>query len=54
MMADDQTETIAFLTAAATHGVNSPPEVIETHISLVALAGNRAYKLKKALKLVWT
>jgi aminoglycoside phosphotransferase family enzyme/predicted kinase len=51
MMADDQTETIAFLTAAATHGVNSPPEVIETHISLVALAGNRAYKLKKALKL---
>ncbi|MCF3638756.1 AAA family ATPase [Rhizobium sp. TRM95111] len=51
MTTDDQTDAIAFLAAAATHDPGRPPEQIETHISLIALAGDRAFKMKKALKL---
>lgn len=51
MMTEDQSGTIAFLTDPATYGLTGPVEVIETHISVVVLAGERAYKLKKALKL---
>ena len=49
-MPDDQREVIAFLREPSAYG---PPvgrvEVIETHVSLVFLAGDRAYKLKRAV-----
>ncbi len=51
MQVDPQTGAIAFLTDPATHGLGAGAvEVIETHISLVVLAGKRAYKLKRAVK----
>ncbi len=49
---DDQRETIAFLGRADSYGpAVERVEVIETHVSLVFLAGERAYKLKRAVKL---
>jgi aminoglycoside phosphotransferase family enzyme/predicted kinase len=56
MQLDSQSETIAFLTNPATHAAGmgagtGPVEVIETHISVVVLAGARAYKLKRAVDL---
>ena len=49
--ANPQTEIIAFLRDAASYpGGAAPAETIETHISIVFLAGNRAYKLKRAIK----
>lgn len=49
---DDQRETIAFLGRASSYG---PPvervETMETHVSLVFLAGDCAYKLKRAVRL---
>jgi len=49
-MADDpQAEVIEFLRDPATHGVERV-DTVETHISVVFLAGNRAYKLKRAVK----
>ncbi len=52
MQVDLQTEAIAFLTDPLTHAVGAETvEVIETHISVVVLAGTRAYKLKRAVKL---
>ncbi len=48
----DQAEAIAFLTDPATHGLDAEAvEVNETRISVVVLAGARAYKLKRAVKL---
>lgn len=49
-MKDDQAETLAFLSDPATYG-NPPGGVrrIDTHISAVFLAGDRAYKLKRAV-----
>lgn len=41
---------IAFLDAPASHGATEPVVRIETHISLVFLAGDRAFKLKRAVK----
>ena len=50
-ISDPQREAIAFLGDAASHpGAAGPVETIETHISIVFLAGNRAYKLKRAVK----
>lgn len=46
---DDQSETIAFLTTPAAYGSRLPVERIDTHISIVWLAGDRAYKLKRAV-----
>lgn len=51
MMTDDQSGTITFLADPATHGLTDGVDVMETHISVIVLAGDRAYKLKKALKL---
>lgn len=52
MQVDLQTATIAFLTDPSTYGPGAAAvEVIETHISVVVLAGARAYKLKRAIKL---
>ncbi|WP_170606295.1 AAA family ATPase [Ruegeria arenilitoris] len=51
MIVGDQSKVVAFLSDPATYGVYEPIEVIETHISIIFLAGNRAYKLKKAVQL---
>src|SRR5690348_2021025 len=50
-MDDAQREVIAFLRDPSSYppGVGAV-EIIETHASLVFLAGNRAYKLKRAVK----
>ena len=50
-MNDDQSRTIAFLMQSSTYGQRGPVERMETHISLIFLAGERAYKLKRAVKL---
>jgi aminoglycoside phosphotransferase family enzyme/predicted kinase len=51
MTADpSQAAAIAFLADPATHG-GVRPQRVETHISLVFLAGDRVWKLKKAVRL---
>lgn len=47
---EQQQDIIAFLSRPETHGGNAV-ERIDTHISHLFLAGDRAYKLKRALKL---
>ncbi len=47
----DQTDVIAFLTDPETHAVAAPVERMETHISRIFLAGDRVFKLKRAVKL---
>jgi len=49
MLVEDQAEVIAFLEAPATHG-GAPVHRIETHGALVFLAGDRAWKLKRAVR----
>jgi aminoglycoside phosphotransferase family enzyme/predicted kinase len=50
--ADDQRAAIAFLGRPSSYGAGvDRVERIETHVSLVFLAGDRAYKLKRAVKL---
>lgn len=50
-MADEaQREAIAFLRDPASYAIDGPIEVVETHASLVFLAGQYAYKLKRAVK----
>ena len=49
MITEDQTAVIDFLTAPSTHG-GATVERIETHASVVFLAGARAYKLKRAVR----
>jgi aminoglycoside phosphotransferase family enzyme/predicted kinase len=51
MILDEQRDAIAFLSDPRTYGLSSPVQVIETHISRIFLAGGRAYKMKKAVKL---
>jgi aminoglycoside phosphotransferase family enzyme/predicted kinase len=48
----DQREVTDFLSTPAAYGLppGSPIERIDTHISVVWLAGDRAYKLKRAVK----
>ena len=50
-MPDDQRDVIDFLSTASSYdpGVDRV-DVVETHVSLVFLAGDRAYKLKRAVK----
>jgi aminoglycoside phosphotransferase family enzyme/predicted kinase len=49
-MTDDQREVIAFLSTPEAYGRSTLPiERIDTHISVVWLAGERAYKLKRAV-----
>jgi len=47
----DQADAVAFLAEPATHGTAAPVETIETHISRIFLAGDRAFKMKRAVKL---
>jgi aminoglycoside phosphotransferase family enzyme/predicted kinase len=49
MITEDQTGVIDLLTAPSTHG-GAPVERIDTHASIVFLAGTRAYKLKRAVR----
>jgi len=44
--ADDQSESVRFL-----KGLAADPRVVETHAAIVVLAGERALKLKRAVKL---
>ncbi len=50
MIQEDQTATIAFLKTQMGTG-SAPAEIIETHISFVFLTRDRAFKLKRAVKL---
>jgi uncharacterized protein len=50
-MPDDQRDVIAFLKDPSSYGEGvERVETIETHASLVFIAGDRAYKLKRAVK----
>ena len=50
-MVGDQRAVIAFLSEPSSYGAAiERVEIIETHVSLVFLAGQRAYKLKRAVK----
>ncbi|MCY1664648.1 bifunctional aminoglycoside phosphotransferase/ATP-binding protein [Rhizobium sp. SL86] len=51
MIVDEQREVRDFLKQSANLGQNGPVEFIETHISLIALAGSRAFKMKRAVNL---
>ncbi|HEX4914582.1 MAG TPA: hypothetical protein VFV51_11510, partial [Vicinamibacterales bacterium] len=45
----DQAEVLAFLASPSTHG-GAAVERIETHASIVVLAGARAWKMKRAVR----
>lgn len=48
----DQASTFAFLRDPATHGVQAADiSTVETHISLIVLTPDRAFKLKRAVRL---
>jgi len=49
VVTQDQSEVVAFMAAPATHG-GAAVERIETHASIVFLAGARAWKLKRAVR----
>jgi uncharacterized protein len=50
-MPDDQRDVIIFLSKASSYATAvEPVEIIQTHVSLVFLAGDCAYKLKRAMK----
>jgi len=49
MTIEDQNEVVAFLASSSTHG-GAAVERIETHASIVFLAGVRAWKLKRAVR----
>jgi aminoglycoside phosphotransferase family enzyme len=49
MITEDQTNAIELLAAPSTHGT-STVERIDTHSAIVFLAGDRAYKLKRAVR----
>ena len=50
MSRGEQTDVIAFLSDPATHR-GAAVETMETHISYIFLAGDRAYKMKRAVRL---
>ncbi|TIQ15430.1 MAG: aminoglycoside phosphotransferase, partial [Mesorhizobium sp.] len=51
MIVEDQESVAAMLMDPAAYGESGPVEAIETHISRVFLVGQRAYKIKRAVKL---
>lgn len=51
MIVDGQQAAIAFLLDPASYGATTPVEAIETHISRIFLTGERAFKMKRAVKL---
>lgn len=48
-MPDDQSAVIRFLSMPASYGITAAVERIDTHCSIVFLADDRAYKLKRAV-----
>ncbi|MEY9560589.1 aminoglycoside phosphotransferase family enzyme [Sinorhizobium fredii] len=50
MIAQDQSEVVEFLSGPHMVGADKI-EIIETHISCIFLSGDRAYKMKRAVKL---
>ena len=50
MIVEDQGEVIAFLSRAEAYGEAGPVERIDTHGAVVFLVGDRAYKLKRAVR----
>lgn len=46
----DQREVIAFLSDPATFAIPGPVERIDTHAAMIFLAGDHAYKLKRAVR----
>ena len=48
--AGDQDAVVAFLADPASYGLRGGVERVETHCSIVFLAGDRAYKLKRAIR----
>ncbi|TPL12906.1 bifunctional aminoglycoside phosphotransferase/ATP-binding protein [Mesorhizobium sp. B2-4-11] len=51
MIVDEQQAAASFLLDPATHGAVGAVEAIETHISRIFLVGQRAYKMKRGVKL---
>lgn len=51
MITEDQADVTEFLSSSATYGLAGKVEVIETHISRIFLVGERAFKMKRAVKL---
>ena len=50
-MGDDQRDVIDFLSRPASYGAAvERVDIIETHVSLVFLAGDHAYKLKRSVR----
>ena len=49
MITEDQSRVVAFLSAPSTHA-GAVVERIDTHASIVFLAGDRAWKLKRAVR----
>ena len=47
---DDQSEVIAFLSRPQSLGCPGPIERIDTHAAIIFLAGDHAYKLKRAVR----
>ena len=48
MITEDQTAVVDFLASSSIHG-GASVERVDTHASIVFLAGARAYKLKRAV-----
>ncbi|MGB5557815.1 MAG: AAA family ATPase [Paracoccaceae bacterium] len=46
----DQTEVVEFLSDPETYGIDTPVEMITTHSAYVFLAGDLAFKIKRAVK----
>jgi len=51
MVTEDQDAAVALLTDPSAVGVAGPVERMETHISRIFLAGDRVFKMKRAVKL---
>ena len=51
MIVEDQQSVAAMLMDPAAYGESGPVEAIETHISRIFLVGQRAYKIKRAVRL---
>ena len=49
MVTEDQSDVVAFLESPAAHG-GAPVERVDTHASIVFLSGDRALKLKRAVR----
>jgi aminoglycoside phosphotransferase family enzyme/predicted kinase len=50
-MSHDQDATIEFLKHAQNYGLNGPVQMLETHLSIVFLVADKAFKLKRAVRL---